>query len=187
MNTLGGLPCVGQDKQISRWGLMYPWLHQPHTTATVALPPASSHPHSKLQEKDFQCRTLAAEKLHSFSLSPDRQTTPPSPTTVNSRPDPFVLPPQTVNKSNSSNKTTHIAQHVSRIRLELAPPRLRQGRSLVVRIHNLDKTPPPSLRGAKEKGKRNDFEENYRDSHEKTTDGKDGDTEEPMALEKDEG
>lgn len=34
--------------------------------------------------------------------------------------------------------------------------------------------PLPSLSGAKEREKRNDFEEDYRDSHEKTTDGKDG-------------
>lgn len=136
--------------------MLYPCPYQPHPKATIAPPPASSRPHSNLQEKDFQCRTLAAEKTPLFFPLARQSNHAALPNHRQLPTRPFELPPQTVNKSNSSNKTTHIAQHVSRIRLELAPPRLRQGRSLVVRIHIQILTkplPPPSVeRKRREKG-----------------------------------
>lgn len=106
---------------------------------------AAGCPHSKLQEKDFPGRTLILASTL-FTISPDKRaqipfSSPPQsrPSSTSDRPDP----------STSSRKAiqSKIAQHVSRIRLELAPPLVRQGRPLVVRIHTILKEKDEEMEG----------------------------------------
>lgn len=92
----------------------------------------------------MHCHLLAAAHIRNCSKKTSRSNFGPNSTLFARQRAQSSKSPITVNSDSTylsqvdKGQSTEIAQHVSRIRLELAPPLLRQGLPPVVRIHTLN-------------------------------------------------